>query len=103
MEHLGPSFRAAVSRPGLMRRVTWAALPWLFYIMLRACREGWRFWRIAPAVFVVLFLGSAGFVHAYLPALFLLVAIFGLFLWIFRSQEAPALGSWMIFAVSVGL
>ncbi len=59
----------------LLIEVTWAAVPWLVYVLLASEAYDWDLLMTTSAVVIVLIAGSAGFPHAYLPGLALLLVV----------------------------
>jgi hypothetical protein len=62
----------------LLIEFSWAALPWLLFVVLAAVENGWSLLTMAAGIVLVLVVGSAGFPHVYLPAVALLLLIFGI-------------------------
>ena len=62
----------------LLIEFTWAALPWLLFVMLSGLARRLETVTMVSANLVVIIAGSAGFPHAYLPGVSLLLICFGL-------------------------
>jgi hypothetical protein len=62
----------------LLIEVTWAALPWLLFILFSGLAKQFDIATMVCTMLIVLVVGSAGFPHAYLPGIGLLLGVFGL-------------------------
>jgi hypothetical protein len=87
----------------LLIEVTWAAAPWLLFILLSSVGESWSLTLTAASTLLVLLLGSAGFLHAYLPGIAILMVIFGISIVGLSRYRGPAIIRVLVVAGSMGV